>query len=44
MDIDIKLDQIDHDDLLALHDKVKNYIATLENEIETSEVEKKSNG
>ena len=44
MDIDIRLDKISHDDLLSLYSKTKDFISYLDNEIETSEVEKKSNG
>ena len=44
MNVDIKLDKIDHEDLLSLYSKVKDFISFLDNEIETSEVEKKSNG
>jgi len=42
MDIDIKLDEISHEDLLLLNTKVKDFITYLDNEIETSEVEKKT--
>ena len=44
MNLDIKLDKIDNDDLITLYSKVKDFISFLNNEIETSEVEKKSNG
>lgn len=43
MNIDIKLDKIDNEDLLTIYSKVKDFISFLDNEIETSEVEKKSN-
>ena len=44
MDIDIKLDKISYEDLLSLYSKTKDFISFLDNEIETSEVEKKNNG
>ena len=40
MDIDIKLNEINHEELLSLYSKVKDFISYLDNEIETSEVEK----
>lgn len=43
MDLDIKLNEIEHEDLLELYNKVKDFVSYLDNEIETSEVEKKSN-
>lgn len=42
MDIDINLNEIDHEDLILLYNKVKDFISYLSNEIETSEVEKKT--
>ena len=42
MDLDIYLNQISHDDLIMLYNKVKDFISFLNNEIETSEVEKKT--
>ena len=42
MEIDIKLNEISHDDLILLYNKVKDFVSFLDNEIETREVEKKS--
>ena len=42
MDLDINLNEISHDDLILLYNKVKDFISYLDNEIETSEVEKKT--
>ncbi len=42
MDLDINLNEIDHEDLILLYNKVKDFISYLSNEIETSEVEKKT--
>ena len=42
MDLDINLNEIDHEDLILLYNKVKDFISFLSNEIETSEVEKKT--
>lgn len=42
MEIDIKLNEINHDDLVLLYNKLKDFISFLDNEIETSEVEKKT--
>ena len=42
MDLDINLNEIDHEDLILLYNKTKDFIAFLSNEIETSEVEKKT--
>ena len=42
MDIDINLNEISHDELIALYSKVREFISFLDNEIETSEVEKKT--
>ena len=42
MDIDINLNEIEHEDLILLYNRVKDFIAFLNNEIETSEVEKKT--
>ena len=41
MDLGIELDEISHEELLSLYGKVKDFITFLDNEIETSEVEKK---
>ena len=40
MKIDIKLNEIDHDDLIMLYNKSKDFISFLDTEIKTSEVEK----
>ena len=42
MDIGIKLDKIDHEELLNLYTKTKDFVSYLDNEIETVEVEKKT--
>jgi len=42
MDLDININEISHDDLLLLYNKTKEFISFLDNEIETSEVEKKT--
>ena len=42
MEIDINLNEISHDDLILLYNKTKDFISFLDNEIETSEVEKKT--
>ena len=42
MDLDINLSEISHDDLITLYNKTKEFVAFLDNEIETSEVEKKT--
>ena len=42
MDIDINLSEIDHEELISLYNKTKDFISFLDNEIETSEVEKKT--
>lgn len=42
MEIDIKLNEISHDDLILLYNKVKDFVSFLDNEIETREVEKKT--
>ena len=42
MEIDIKLNEISHDDLTLLYNKVKDFVSFLDNEIETREVEKKT--
>lgn len=42
MDLDININEIDHEDLILLYNKVKDFISYLSNEIETSEVEKKA--
>ena len=41
MNLDFKLNQIEHEELLELYQKTKEFIAELDNEINTSEVEKK---
>ena len=41
MNIDINFDDIDHEDLIALYRKTSDFIAYLDSEIETREVEKK---
>ena len=41
-EIDIKLNEISHDDLILLYNKVKDFVSFLDNEIETREVEKKT--
>lgn len=42
MEIDVNLNEISHDDLILLYNKTKDFISFLDNEIETSEVEKKT--
>ncbi len=42
MEIDIKLNEISHDDLILLYNKVKDFVSFLDNEIETREVENKT--
>ncbi len=42
MELDINLGEITHEDLILLYNKTKDFISFLENEIETSEVEKKT--
>ena len=42
MEIDINLNEINYDDLILLYNKTKDFISFLDNEIETSEVEKKT--
>ena len=42
MDIGINLDKVEHEDLLNLYNKTKDFVSYLENEIETVEVEKKT--
>lgn len=44
MELDIQLSKISHDELLSIYAKTKDFISYLNNEIETSEVEKKTNG
>lgn len=44
MESDIDLSKISHEELLSLYSKTKDFISYLNTEIETSEVEKKSNG
>ena len=41
MDIDIKLDSLNYDELLEIYNTVKNFISYLNDQIETREVEKK---
>ena len=43
MDIDIKLDSLNYDELLEIHTTVKNFISYLSDQIETREVEKRKN-
>lgn len=40
MELDIKLNTLNYDDLIVLYNKTKDFISFLNNEIETSEVEK----
>ena len=42
MDLEIKLNEIDYDELLNSYSKTKEFISYLDNEIETVEVEKKA--
>ena len=42
MDLEIKLNEINYDELLNLYSKTKDVISYLDNEIETVEVEKKA--
>ncbi len=42
MEMDINLNEVNYDDLLLLYNKTKDFISFLDNEIETSEVEKKT--
>ena len=42
MELDINLNEISHEELLGLYAKLKDFIKFLDNEIETSEVEKKT--
>ena len=42
MEIDVNLNEINYDDLILLYNKTKDFISFLNNEIETSEVEKKT--
>jgi len=42
MEMDIDLNEVNYDDLLLLYNKTKDFISFLDNEIETSEVEKKT--
>ena len=41
MDIGINLNEVSHEDIISLYNKVKDFVSYLENEYETSEVEKK---
>ena len=43
MDIDIKLDSLNYDELFEIHTSVKNFISYLNDQIETREVEKRKN-
>ena len=43
MDIDIKLDSLNYDELLEIYNTVKNFISYLNDQIETREVEKRKN-
>ena len=40
MELDIKIASLSYDDLITLYNKTKDFISYLDNEIETSEVEK----
>lgn len=40
MELDVKLNTLNYDDLIILYNKTKDFISFLNNEIETSEVEK----
>lgn len=40
MELDVKLNTLNYDDLIVLYNKTKDFISFLNNEIETSEVEK----
>ena len=42
MEMDINLNEVNYDDLILLYNKTKYFISFLDNEIETSEVEKKT--
>ena len=42
MEMDIDLNEVNYDDLILLYNKTKDFISFLDNEIETSEVEKKT--
>ena len=42
MEMDINLNEVNYDDLILLYNKTKDFISFLDNEIETSEVEKKT--
>ncbi len=41
MNINIDIDKLEHDELLEIYNKTKDFISFLSNEIETVEVEKK---
>ena len=41
MDLDIKTSELEYDELLELYSIIKDFISYLDNQIETSEVEKK---
>lgn len=43
MDIDIKLDSLNYDELIDIHSAIKNFISYLNDQIETREVEKRKN-
>ncbi len=43
MDIDIKLESLNYDELLEFYNTVNNFISYLNDQIETREVEKKKN-
>lgn len=43
MNLDIKLNEVEHENLLELYSKVKDFVSYLDNEVKTSEVERKSN-
>ena len=40
MENNLNIDTINHEELLALYSKIKDFISYLDNEIETSQVEK----
>ncbi len=43
MDLDIKLDNLNYDELLEFYSTVNNFISYLNDQIETREVEKRKN-
>ncbi len=42
MNIDINLNEVTNEELILLYNKIKDSISFLKNEVETSEVEKKT--